>query len=79
MENEILGEESVTVPAGTFNTFKVKSKLTQKGTMQMTTGPAVSIPVNVSLDMLMYYAKGIGLVKSMVEKTALSELLSYTK
>ena len=79
LEHEIIGEESVTVPAGTFTTFKVKSKITQKGTMQMTTGPAVSVPMNVSFDLIMYQAKGIGLVKSVIEKAATTELLSYTK
>jgi hypothetical protein len=79
LEHEIIGEESVTVPAGTFNTFKVKSKITQKGTMQMTTGPAVSVPMNVSFDMIMYQTKGIGMVKSVLEKAATTELLSYTK
>jgi hypothetical protein len=79
LEHEIIGEESVTVPAGTFTTFKVKSKITQKGSMQMTTGPAVSVPMNVSFDLIMYQAKGIGLVKSVIENAAKTELLSYTK
>jgi hypothetical protein len=79
LEHEIVGEESLTVAAGTFNTFKVKTKVTQKGTMQMTTGPAVSVPMNLSLDLTVYQAKGVGLVKSVIEKAATTELLSYTK
>jgi hypothetical protein len=79
LEHEIIGEESVTVAAGTFNTFKVKSKITQKGIMQMTTGPVTSVPLNVSFDLIMYQAKGVGLVKSVIEKAATTELLSFTK
>lgn len=79
MENEILGQASVTVPAGTFSALKVKSKIIQKGTMQMATEPVTNVPVNISLEAIMYYAKGVGLVKSTVEKIALSELLSYSK
>jgi hypothetical protein len=79
LTHEIIGEESVTVPAGTFTAYKVKSKITQKGTMQMTTGPAVSVPLNVSFDLIMYHAKGVGLVKSVIEKAATTELLSLTR
>lgn len=79
LEHEIVGEETVTVAAGTFNTFKVKSKITQKGTMLMTSGPAVSVPLNVSFDLIIYQAKGVGLVKSVIEKAATTELLSFTR
>lgn len=82
LAHEIVGEEPVTVPAGTFNTFKVQTRLTQTGTMSMSAGrggpSTANIPLNTSLDMVMYHAKGVGLVKSIIEKTATTELTSIT-
>src|SRR5262249_53276379 len=80
IENEIVGEEAVTVPAGTFNAFKVKSQIRQTGTMTVGQGTAAtSMPLNLSLDIVAYHAKGVGMVKSMIEKMATIELIALTK
>ena len=82
LDHEIIGEESVTVPAGTFSTFKVHTKLSQTGTMTMSgsRGPAtMNIPLDTTLDLTLYHARDTGLVKSVIDKIATTELTSLTK
>ena len=81
LDHEIVGEEPVTVPAGTFNAFKVVTKLTQTGTMNMGgRGPStMNIPLNTTLTMTLYHARDVGLVKSVIDRMATTELRTLTK
>lgn len=82
LDHEIVGEEPVTVPAGTFNAFKVVTKLTQTGTMNMGggSGPStMNIPLNTTLTMTLYHARDVGLVKSVIDRMATTELQALTK
>lgn len=62
-----LGYETVTVPAGTFNALKVE----QNGSMIITGSPAFETHGFI------WYADGIGTVKSGLDGTYTSELVSY--
>lgn len=63
MANEIVAKEKVTVPAGTFDAFRVDTKMTQ--TMRMNLGGvAAPEPFTISMDTSSWYAPGVGLVKS---------------
>ena len=77
---EIVGEESVTVPAGTFQTFKVNIKTSMDLKMQM---HGANIPVKSDLLTTVWFAKDVGMVKSESImsgiSTATTELLSYKK
>ena len=82
LDHEIVGEEAVTVAAGTFNAFKVVTKLTQTGTMNMGggSGPStMNIPLNTALTMTLYHARDVGLVKSVIDRMATTELRALTK
>jgi hypothetical protein len=58
---EVLGAEEVTVPAGTFQTMKVKVKTDLDMTI---TVAGVTVPAKMSLETLAWFAKGKGMVKS---------------
>ena len=79
-DGAIIGSESVTVPAGTFEAMKTELKTTVDITVTM---KGMSIPMKVPIDTTAYFAKGTGMIKS-VTKTgaggdATSELLSISK
>lgn len=76
MASEIVGTESVTVPGGTFEAFKVAQTITQKLNVKT---PGMTIPVNTDFKSTSWMAKDVGLVKSTIEKTAVTELVSVTK
>ncbi|MFN7929755.1 MAG: hypothetical protein U0Y68_17785 [Blastocatellia bacterium] len=77
MDSEIVGSESVTVPAGTFQTFKVVMVMNQKLNLQMN---GRDIPMNNNFKTTAWFAKGVGMVKSQTELVgATTELVSLTK
>ncbi len=73
--NKVLGQESVTVPAGRFTAFKVESIMTTRGSMKV---GANNIPLNTTLKTFSWYAQGVGLVKSRFEGGT-TELLSLKR
>lgn len=61
--HHIVGQETVTVQAGTFDAFKVETT----STMNMTTKVMdMSMPMNVDFTTTSWYAEGIGMIKSQV-------------
>jgi hypothetical protein len=61
--NEIVAQEKVTVPAGTFDAFRVDAEMTQS--MLMNLGAiAPPQPFEITLETSSWYAPGVGLVKS---------------
>jgi hypothetical protein len=67
----IVGREQVTVPAGTFDAWKVEYTFTVKARMGF-------LPFNKSFSFTQWYAEGTGLVK-MQNKESITELLSLKK
>lgn len=77
MDWEIIGQESVTVPAGTFDALKVN--LTFKNNLRMSVG-SVSTPINTTFQSNLWVAKNVGMVKTVVPKAnAVTELISFEK
>lgn len=74
ISNEIVGREPVTVPAGTFDAFKVRSTFVQK--MEMKIGSGMNMPVNNSFTATVWFGSGVGMVKSVFEDFATTELIS---
>lgn len=74
---EIVDQESVTVPAGTFDAYKVNSTLAQKLTMSMN---GMEVPVEFTINSVDWYAKDVGQVKSMTlgDFATTTELVSYS-
>lgn len=74
---EIVGEESVEVPAGTFDAYKVDSTLTQELSMSM---GGVSMPLEVAISSSDWYVEGVGQVKTMTlgDFASTSELVTYS-
>lgn len=73
--NKIVGQESVSVPAGKFSAFKVESTLTQQGTMSI---GGREQPLNLNVKTTSWYAQGVGLVKSVSENNT-TELVSLKR
>lgn len=73
---EIVSEESVEVPAGTFDAYKVDSTLTQRLNMSM---GGVSMPMEMAISSSDWYVEGIGQVKTMTygDFASTTELVSY--
>jgi len=60
--NTVVGEETITVPAGTFNALKVESVST---TITAMTGLPVSVPPSeTTVTEYEWWVKGVGMVKS---------------
>lgn len=77
MDAEIVGEESVAVPAGTFQTFKVVMAMHNKLSMSMM---GREIPMDNTFKMISWFAKDVGMVKSQVELVGTTtELITLTK
>jgi len=75
-DGEIVGQDSITVPAGTFSALKVLTKTQMNLTVEM---KGVSLPMNFPLETTAWFAKGTGMVKSvtkMGKNDATSELVS---
>lgn len=78
-KSEIIGAESVTVPAGTFDCLKVHHTITLRFASMKVGNLTVPInqPITITTDA--YYAKNVGMVKSIVAGTmggATTELIS---
>ncbi len=73
---EIVAQESVTVPAGTFETYKVNLTLTEKMAISMN---GTEVPVEFTTNSTQWYAEGVGLIKSATEGdfASTTELASY--
>lgn len=78
--SEITGTEEITVPAGTFQAFKVKNQTTLNLTVKV---KGASIPTKTVLETTAWFAKDVGIVKSQTNlggiTTATTELLSISK
>lgn len=78
--SEIVGAEEITVPAGTFQTFKVKNQTTLDLTVKV---KGMSIPTKTTVDSTAWFAKDVGMVKIQNNMsgfgTVTTELLSYKK
>ncbi|MEW6125676.1 MAG: hypothetical protein AB1757_01325 [Acidobacteriota bacterium] len=77
--NEIVGEENVTVPAGTYKAFKVEANIVQKMMASEGAGKPLTIPIDGSIKVVNWYAKDVGMVKTSVEGLSTVELLSFVK
>jgi hypothetical protein len=75
IESKITAQETVKVPAGTFNALKVTQTIFQD--MQMNLG-GKSTPMKNTITTTSWYVKNIGLVKS-VASTITSQLVKFTK
>ncbi len=75
VSNKIEAEETIKVPAGTFSTLKVTQTIQQD--MLMNLG-GKSTPMKNTITTTSWYAKGVGLVKS-VASTTTTQLLKFTK
>lgn len=78
--SEITGTEEITVPAGKFQTFKVKNQTTLNLTVKV---KGASFPTKTVLETTAWFAKDVGIVKSQTNlggiTTATTELLSISK
>jgi hypothetical protein len=73
---EIVGRESITVPAGTFEAFKVTVVESVRVHVNNT---GFKMPMNQSVKYLCWHAKDIGLVKSLGQSKTGLELISVEK
>lgn len=76
--SEIIGEETVTVPAGTFQCFKVRSTTAVRFADMKIGGMKVPLNQAMTINTDTYYAKNVGIVKSVMTGTmggAITELL----
>ncbi len=77
---EIIGAEEITVPAGTFQTFKVKIKTNIDIVVKIR---GASVPAKTALDTSIWFAKNVGMVKAESDlggtMTSTTELLSSKK
>jgi len=72
---KVVALEAVTVPAGTFNAYKIQ--ITTQFSIASKLGP-ISIPFNQSFESISWYAEGVGLVKSIQGKNT-TELVALKK
>ena len=73
--SKIEKEETVKVPAGTFTALKVTQTIAQDLKMEM---GAQSVPMKNTITTTSWYARNVGLIKS-VASTITTQLLKYTK
>ncbi len=78
MDCEIVGQESVTVPAGTFDAFKVNINIGNKLSANIA---GREMPMNTDIKTVSWFAKDVGVVKSSFEGLggAGTELISLVK
>lgn len=78
--SEVIGEEQITVPAGSFQTLKVRNNTTLDLTVKVN---GMSVPTKTLVETTAWFAKDVGMVKSESRlggiATATTELLSYKK
>lgn len=74
---EIIGKESITVPTGTYDTFKVA--MTYNPNLKMTM-MGREVPMNMTFKSTTWFAKDIGMVKSIADEfKATTELMTLTR
>lgn len=73
--SKVVGQESVSVPAGRFSAYKVESTMAIRGSMK---SAGQSIPMNLDVKTTSWYAQGVGLVKTQSEGVVV-ELLSLKR
>ncbi len=74
---EILGKESMTVAAGTYDTFKVAMTFNSNLKMNMM---GRDMPVNMTFKSNVWFAKDVGMIKSSADEfKAVTELVALTK
>ncbi|HEX4946655.1 MAG TPA: hypothetical protein VFZ34_08335, partial [Blastocatellia bacterium] len=74
---EILSKESVTVPTGTYDAFKVAMNYNSNLKMNMM---GREMPINMSFQSNTWFAKDVGMIKSSADEfKAVTELVSLTK
>jgi hypothetical protein len=78
--SEVIGEEQITVPAGNFQTLKIRNKTTLDLTVKVS---GMSVPTKTLVETTAWFAKDVGMVKSESRlggiATATTELVSYKK
>ena len=77
-QNRITGQEQVTVPAGTFDTYRVESATTMNLTASL---GFIGVPTTMNVSEVSWYARDVGLVKSELtfqSTTATTDLVSFT-
>ncbi len=76
--NKITTQGSVTVPAGTFNTFQVDETLKSNLTANL---GLIDVPVNFDYTSTSWYAENVGLVKTVTTGTiaSVTELTSFKR
>ncbi|HKV42820.1 MAG TPA: hypothetical protein VJX67_26715, partial [Blastocatellia bacterium] len=70
--NEIVAEETVTVPAGTYDAFKVVSTITQDLSLRNTR----AAPIRMSFGSSSWYVKDVGMVKALSQDLKSTTVLS---
>jgi hypothetical protein len=75
ISSKIVGQETIKVPAGTFSALKVTQTIQQD--MQMSVG-GKSTPMKNTITTTTWYAKNVGVVKS-IASTITTQLLKFTK
>lgn len=73
--SKVVGQESVSVPAGRFTAYKVESTMAIRGSMK---AAGQSMPMNFDVKTTSWYAQGVGLVKTKSEGATV-ELLSLKR
>ena len=74
--SEIIGEEAVSTPAGTFRAFKVRFTVEQDVSVARR---GASFPMKASFTGFSWYARDVGLVKTIVTGLTTSELISFAR
>ncbi|MCA1553040.1 MAG: hypothetical protein LC737_01545, partial [Chloroflexi bacterium] len=77
VSNKIVGQESVTVPAGTYNALKVESATGMK--LSIVTG-SVNMPMSIDTKSNIWFAQNVGMVKTQADAQGLVstvELISF--
>ena len=72
---KIVAQESVTVPAGAYNAFKVTSDTTMK--LSVTSG-AATVPFNISTSATSWFAPNVGMVKTQTSTQGIDTTLELT-
>jgi hypothetical protein len=75
IDSKIEKEETIKVPAGTFTALKVTQNIKQDMTMDI---GGKSTPIKNTFTTTSWYAKNVGLIKSMVSTTT-TQLLKFSK
>lgn len=72
MDNVIEGAETITVPAGTFDTLRIVTNYTMNNTMTIA---GITTPVSMQFTTTAWYAKDVGMVKSVTTAAGVESLI----